>query len=210
MNLTGRAIFIFLLVTFAYGLAQARSGVVYMEADLDGDGTSERITLDRERDSTLSIRHGKRLLWSGVSAGWKPWKLAVADVDGDGRREIIVGVYKSTRFFPRPHNCLFIYGWDGQRAHPKWLGSSLSKPFVDFAFLDANGDRPQELAAIETKRDGLRCLALYSWNGFGFTLDGQRGDWQEAKLIEAARDRIIVEADGARIILSGAEIRNNL
>lgn len=209
MNRATHAIFIFLLITCASGLAHARS-VVSMEADLDGDGTSESISLDKESASTLSIRHGKRLLWSGVPARWKPWKLMVADVDGDGRLEIIVGVYKSTRFFPRPHNCLFIYAWDGQSAHPKWLGSSLSKPFLDFAFLDLYGDRPQELAAIETKRDGRKCLALYSWNGFGFTLDAQRGDWREVKLIEAANNRIIVEADGARVTFNGADMRNNL
>jgi hypothetical protein len=210
MKLTGRAIFIFLFITCTPCVMFGRASITSMEVDLDGDGTSERIILDKDQESTLSVRHGKRLLWTGVPARWKPWKLAVADVDGDGRREIIVGVYKSTRFFPRPHNCLFIYAWDGQRVRPKWLGSSLSKPFLDFAFLDANAYGQQELASIEIKRDKRLCLALYSWNGFGFTLEGQRGDWQEARLIEAARDRIVVEADGSRLTFQGAEMRNNL
>jgi hypothetical protein len=211
MKLTGRAIFILLLITCASSATLGRSKVISMEADLDGDGRTERISLDKESASaSLSVRRGGRLLWQGVPARWKPWKLAVADVDGDGRGEIVVGVYKSTRFFPKPHNCLFIYSWDGRRAHPKWLGSSLSKPFVDFAFLDANGKSAQELLSIETKRDGRQCLALYAWNGFGFTLEGQRGDWREAKLVETTRGRIIVEADGARIAFSRTEIRNNL
>ncbi|HEY0322099.1 MAG TPA: VCBS repeat-containing protein [Pyrinomonadaceae bacterium] len=208
-NPAAQAVFIFLLVTCASGVKPDRSsGIVSLESDLDGDGQTERIRLDKDSDPSLSIRHGKRLMWRGVPAKWKPWKLAVADVDGDGRLDIIVGVYKSTRYFPKPHNCLFIYAWDGRRAHPKWLGSSLGRPFVDFAFVDSNNDGQEELLAIEIKRDGKRCLAAYSWNGFGFTLDWQRGDWQEVRLIEATGNRIIVEADGSRITLTGDEMRS--
>jgi hypothetical protein len=208
MNRSSRAIFILLLVTCPLTFATGRSGVFSLEVDLDGDGQVERIRLDKESDPSVSILHGSRILWRGVPARWKAWKLAVADVDGDGRREIAVGVYKATRFFPRPHNCLFIYSWDGRRAHPKWLGSSLSRPFVDFAFVDSDGDGEEELAAIETKRDGRRCLAVYSWNGFGFTLDWQRGDWKEARLIETTVKSIIVEADGARVTIDSDEMRN--
>jgi hypothetical protein len=178
-----------------------------LDFDLDGDGRTERIRLDKGSDPALSIHQGNRLMWKGVPARWQPWKLAIADVDGDGRREIVVGVYKSTRFFPRPHNCLFIYDWDGRRAHPKWLGSSLSKPFLDFAFINVEG-RPDRLVAIETKLDGRRCVTVYSWNGFGFTLDWQRGDWREARLIEITGDRITVEADGERTTFSGDEMRS--
>jgi hypothetical protein len=208
MNRASHAIFILLLMTLASSAGTGRSSVVTLKVDLDGDGRKEQIILDKGSDPSLSVKHGKVVLWRGVPAGWKPWKLAVADVDGDGRREIIVGVYKSTRYFPKPHNCLFIYAWDGRRAAPKWLGSSLARPFVDFAFVDSDGDGRAELVAIETRRDGRRCLALYSWNGFGFTLDWQRGDWQELRLIEATKDEIIIEADGARVTLTGDEMRN--
>lgn len=208
MNHVSRTLFIFLLVSCASGLTFGRSDIVSLEFDLDGDGQRESIRLDKESDPSLSILHGSKIMWRGVPARWKAWKLAVADVDGDGQREIIVGVYKATRYFPKPHNCLFIYGWDGQGARPKWLGSSLSRPFVDFAFVDTDRDGQQELAAIERKRDGRYCLAVYSWNGFGFTLDWQRGDWQEARLIESTVERIIVEADGARVTLTSDEMRN--
>lgn len=205
-----QAIFIFLLITFAARPALSQ-GIASLEADLDGDGRKEQISIDKESVGlSLSIARKGRVLWRGVPARWKPWKLSLADVDGDGRLEVIVGVYKATRFFPKPHNCLFIYSWDGERGHPKWLGSSLSKPFVDFAFVDADKGAGQRLAAIEIKRDGRRCLALYSWNGFGFTLDWQRGDWQEAKLVEAAQSRVVIEADGSRLTLTRDEMRNNL
>lgn len=169
---------------------------------LGKDGQRETIVLDREKDPALSVRRGKKLLWQGVPARWQPWKLMVADVDGDGLYEIIVGVYKATRYFPQPHNCLFIYGWDGRRAAPKWLGSTLSKPFTDFTFADLNRDGHQELVAIETMRDGKQSVGVYSWNGFGFTLDRQRGAWRAAKLITDERGGIVVEADGERIALT--------
>jgi hypothetical protein len=208
MNRVPRAIFILLLLTCASNAKPTSFDAFSLEFDLDGDGQLERIRLDKASDPALSVRHGRRLVWSGVPARWKPWKLTVADVDGDGRSEILVGVYKATRFFPKPHNCLFIYSWDGRRAAPKWLGSSLSRPFTDFAFMKGDGKRMGSLVALETRRDGRRCVAVYSWNGFGFTLDWQQGDWQEARLIEAANNRIILEADGRRVTLSTDEMRN--
>lgn len=172
--------------------------------DLDGDGRRELIALEGVGEMALTVRRGGRLLWSGVPARWRPWKLMVADVDGDGRSEIVVGVYKSTRYFPRPHNCLFIYGWDGRRGFPKWLGSSLSKPFTDFAFTDFNGDGQTELVALETGRDGKESIGAYSWNGFGFTLDWQRGAWSSARLLSSGgKGSVVVEADGERIVITG-------
>lgn len=174
-----------------------------VESDLDRDGKIERIVLDAGRDPTLTIWRGDKRLWQGVPKKWKPWKLTTADVDGDGVREIIVGVHKSTRFFPQPHNCLFVYGWDGTQAFPKWLGSSLSKPFSDFAFANLDDDKAEELVSLETLRDGKRCVVVYSWIGFGFGSDYQRGAWKSARLITTKEGRVVVEADGKKTTLGG-------
>ncbi len=179
----------------------ARERVIAINADLDLDGQSERLVLNGERDPALRIWRGNTLLWQGVHQRWAPWKLMIADVDGDGRREIVIGVHKSTHYFPQPHNCLFIYGWDGRRAFPKWLGSSLSRPFTDFILADLDGGA-EELIALEVTRDGKRCVAVYKWNGFGFTLDWQRGSWQTAGLLAVEGGRVIVTADGERVALS--------
>lgn len=190
---------IFLLATCALGATvSARVQVSVIDADLDNDGIAERIELDYQRDPALRIRSGQRIIWQGVHGRWKPWKLSIADVDGDGRREIVVGVFKATRYFPKPHNCLFVYGWSGSRAFPKWLGSTLSKPFTDFAFASLDGDGEDELVAIETLRDGKHCISVYSWNGFGFTLERQRGAWNQARFVANEAGHVVIEADGER------------
>jgi hypothetical protein len=198
------------LVLLGLALAGLGQGVVMapsaplsadLVADLDRDGRKERVALDAARDPSLTVWRGKRCIWQGVPRRWRPWKLATADVDGDGRREIAVGLHKSTRYFPRPHNCLFLYSLSGQTVRPKWLGSSLSKPFTDFTFANLDGDPADELIAIERTLNGRQCVAVYSWSGFGFTVDWQRGDWRQVRLREARQGRVLVEADGQDILL---------
>jgi hypothetical protein len=189
--------------------ASAESFKKSIEADLDFDGKVERIDLNGDREQTLQIRRGEKLLWQGVPARWKPWKIEIADVDGDGRREIIVGVFKATKFFPKPHNCLFIYEFSGETAFPKWLGSSLSRPFTDFIFADLNSEvAGDELVALETTLEGRKSLAVYHWNSFGYTLDWRRGEWRTAKILSAENKRISVEADGENIFLAKDEARS--
>ncbi len=171
------------------------------ETDLDSDGTIERIEIDRSMPFSLRVSRGGRILWEAVPASWKPWKLMIADVDGDGKREMIVGVFKSTKFFPRPHNCLFVYGWSGKKGYPKWLGSSLARPFTDFAFARL-GDFPgDELVAIERTLDGKRALAVYHWNSFGFTKFREFGPWEEAELVRIEENKLELDADGERVTL---------
>ena len=167
--------------------------------DLDGDGKIEKIVLDAKRDPALRMFHGKKLVWQGILRSLKPWKITTADVDGDGQREIILGVHKGTRFFPKPHNCLFIYNWDGTSASKKWLGSSLSKPFTDFTFGQLDSDRDEELVSLETLADGKKCVMVYSWNGFGFDADWQSGAWPQARLIGVYQGKVIVEVNGRRV-----------
>jgi hypothetical protein len=202
-----RALLLVLLsITLAAYHVSADPATGIIESDLDRDGRRERIVLDGARDWALTVRRGKAVLWQGVPKRWKPWKLATADVDGDGKREIVLGIHKATHYFPKPHNCLFIYEWDGRSVSPKWLGSSLSKPFTDFAFTDLDSDGRDNLIALETTREGRQCVAVYSWNGFGFTLDWQRGDWTRARLLTAPSGEVFVEADGQRIAITKEKV----
>lgn len=164
--------------------------------DLDGDGQAERVTLDSRRAKTLCIAHGSRLLWRGVQKRVRPWCLRTGDVDGDGRKEIALGTFKSTRLWPRVHRTLSFYAWDGQSARALWLGSRLSLPFREFHLLDVDKDASDELLAVERRSDGKWSLAIYNWDFFGFTLARRLGWWNSLQVLEVGPESIDIRCDG--------------
>ena len=180
--------------------AQGRTEVV---TDLEGDGRRERLVLAAAGPHSLTIRREGKIVWRGIPRKWNPWKVQAADVDGDGIKEIVLGVHKGTRFFPQPHNCLFVFGWDGKQAFPKWLGSRLSKPFVDFTLAQLDGEPGDELVSLEVTRGGRRCLVVYSWCGFGFAGDWQSPGFARARLSRDRRGRVIlaVPGGGKRVLM---------
>jgi len=160
--------------------------------DLENDGQTEVLFLEPENTLTLTVYRNNEKLWEGIPKKWKPWKLETADVDGDGILDIILGVYKKTNFFSYPHNCLFVFGWNGKEVFPKWLGSRLSKPFVDFTFAETDEKKGAELISIE-KIDGKNyCIVVYMWCGFGFTGNWQSETFSDIKFEENENDKPII------------------
>lgn len=107
-------------------------------------------------------------VWIDEDRGHNPWKIELADVDGDDQIDVIVGVWNKARFHPVYANRLFIYSWDGDQIFPKWLGSRLSSPFSDFDLWDIDEDGIIELLSLEDQRNGLKRIMSYKWKGFGF------------------------------------------
>jgi len=97
-----------------------------------------------------------------------PWKVMIADVDGDGNPELCVGVWKKTRYFDTYENRLFIYNRSGNYIYPKWLGSRFTNPFIDFNFKDMDGDGKEELILLERDKTGAKRIVSYRWRTFGF------------------------------------------
>lgn len=162
-----RKILFWLLIGLLAGLpAQA---LQTLRANLGGKPVI--LQFDPKAKETIRILDARsHEICRGVSKTLNPWKVQVADADGDGKEDVAVGVYKKARFHPVMANRLFIYGWDGKGLYPKWLGSRLARPFTDFVFLN------HKLVAIEVTRDGMNELAVYHWDGFGFT-----GEWAGVK-----------------------------
>lgn len=185
----------------AASLVFASSPPWEMVRDLDGDGVQERVVLDAAQSWTLRVYQGATLRSVAVPGRWRPWKLALADADGDGRLDIAVGVHKGTRYFPQPHNCLFLYRWSGKRLEPLWLGSSLSRPFEDFCFAEGRPGEPWPLFALERDRTGRLSVARYRWNGFGYTLLDRKGSWKSARLLAADEDGLLLAAGHRRLRL---------
>ncbi len=103
----------------------------------------------------------------------KPWKVQTCDVDGDGKPEVSVGVYKTARFHPVMAKRPFIYNLNEDGISPKWLGSRLSRPFEDYIFSDINSDGAEEIISIENLADGTKAVNSYAWKGFGFESIGE-------------------------------------
>jgi len=90
------------------------------------------------------------------------YRLDTADVNGDGRTEALVGVIKSTRFYPQKGRRLFVFKNYKNRVRAMWMGSKLGGILQDFRFVDG------VVRSLETTTKGQYVVAEYRWQGFGF------------------------------------------
>ena len=89
------------------------------------------------------------------------YQFRTGDVDGDGEEEALVGVVKSTRFYPEKGNRLFVFKNRDGRVRPLWLGARLGEEIVDFCVGDG------KLISIERCRNGQYNLDEWEWSRFG-------------------------------------------
>jgi len=143
--------------------------------DIDGDDIKELIILTKRGINPYGSEIIVFKLDSHITEIYRedfsdlnPWKVAKGDVDGDGKDEISVGVYKKTPLHQIMAKRPFIYYYEDHRLLPKWRGSRLSKPFDDYDFFDIDGDEMDELISIEVLQNGEKVINTYKWRGFGF------------------------------------------
>lgn len=141
--------------------------------DITGDNQIETVVLTKKTFS----KYGKDIIiyssdneeiYREDFSELKPWKVAIGDVDGDGIDDISIGVYKETLFHPVMAKRPFIYSFEDENLQPKWRGSRLSKPFIDYIFYDIDEDKVDELISIEIINNGDKVINTYKWKGFGF------------------------------------------
>jgi len=125
-----------------------------------------------------------------------PWKVQTCDVDGDGKHEISLGVYKTAPFHPEMAKRPFIYDWHKNGIAPKWRGSRLSRPFEDYIFSDIDLCGSDELISIEYLPDGSKALASYKWKGFGFERNAESESFSD---IQDLRRGSMTEGQGFEI-----------
>lgn len=152
------------------------------ELDLDGDGVVETVQFTPRGATFLKVYRAGWLLWQWGKADWQAWKAQVIDLDDDGYAEFVVGVSRSTRWYPDRQNTIHIYGWTGQYGYAKWLGSRLGSPLMDFALARLRPEQPIRLATLERNRQNQPFVRVYRWSGFGFV-----ALWQSEPVAEPAR-----------------------
>ncbi|NPV87618.1 MAG: hypothetical protein HPY45_16595 [Anaerolineae bacterium] len=159
-------------------------------ADLNTDGSVE----------CLSLHHGQvsiqtpsaAVVWQSPPE-WRVQQAGLTDLNRDGTPEAALLVWR--RFSPwpidryLPHggriagfhdqeglSChLILIGWNGKRYGELWAGSALARPLRAFHAADLDSDGQQELVVLEGEYKDpallpARTLAVWEWNGFGFSL----------------------------------------
>lgn len=114
---------------------------------------AQTFTLRKEHDSLYWLNEWR--------LPYPVYQFQTGDVDGDGRKDALVGVVKSTRFSPQRLRRLFIFKQVNGKVRPLWLSSQLGGKLCDFRF---DGD---SLRSLETTADGRYVVAVYRWGTFG-------------------------------------------
>lgn len=131
------------------------------ESCLAGD----EFTLERKTDSLYVLT----LTTDSTHYEWKlpypVYRMETGDVDGNGTTEALVGVIKSTRFYPEVGRRLFVFKNYEGLVRPMWLGSKLGGTLQDFRF--CNG----LVRSLESNTKGEYTVAEYRWSGFGFAFE---------------------------------------
>ena len=160
------------IIPIRHGLQAVLVGILF------GLGLSchgQHFTLHKEHDSLywlgVSIKDGSAS-YPAVRNRTGQWRLPypvyqfqTGDVNGDGSIDAIVGVVKSTRFYPERGRRLFIFKQVNGKVRPLWLGSRLGGILQDFRFTDGR------LRSLEMTADSLYVVAEYQWSGFGLAFD---------------------------------------
>ena len=152
---------------------------------------------NEERARSISVyeqtQSGWRRIFLDLDRGFHPWAIKVAELDGDPLPELAVGAYKTSRYSPSPMNRLLIFDWtEKDTLFPKWLGSRLGLPFLDFAFIPG-AEGLDRLLTLEHSGEKRLVLRQYHWNGFGFTHDLDLIRVNNPKDFSIAQDRLLAE-----------------
>jgi hypothetical protein len=189
---TPRMAFSFRSDAGGYGPAPIDRPMLTVEERLTG---ADVAVLDEWTDlvlqsGSLTVLHREEKAWTS-DPSWDVQHLAVADLDHDGQQEAALALWRPfTReptvvydLFGHPspwaegslRNHLFLYGWRDGAWRPLWCSSPLAEPIWEMAAGDTNGDGTNELAVLEgdycsAVEEPARHLAVWRWNGWGFSL----------------------------------------
>lgn len=144
------------LKTIILTLALTTGGMISL-AQTTGMREDNGFTLCKEHDSLYWLNDWK--------LPYPVYQYQTGDIDGDGHIDAIVGVIKSTRFYPEKARRIFIFKEINKKARPMWLGSKLGGILEDFRFV--NG----KIRALESTTDSLYAVSDYVWGGFGMKFD---------------------------------------
>lgn len=127
----------------------------------------------------------------------RPWKIDLADVDGDGVMEIITVVTKTTRFDKEMKNRLFLFNFENNALVKKWTGSQIGGKWNQVYIGDLVSIPGEEIILVEETEQSLEKLVVYYWFDFGFLKLAESKEYQDIKEITICGDNQINMIYGA-------------
>ncbi len=97
-----------------------------------------------------------------------PWKVELADIDGDNIPEILIALQKTTPYDKEIKNRMFIFNYQDNILARKWTGSRIAGIWREFYPMELLSTPGQELVFIEQAGEDLEKISIYSWFDFGF------------------------------------------
>ena len=177
---------------------------------------SDQDCLERNENSISIVDCQNRIEGVKWRSGetWKVREAISADLNRDGRNELIMVVWRPFKPWPidsvmphsgrinefhdnRGNSChLILVGWDGHEYRELWAGSSLIDPVFNIRAADLDADGNLELVAIEGRYDSLNKtgnLTVWDWNGFGFRLrDRVKGSFSDYGIVSTNQSVLIL------------------
>ena len=178
-----------------------------MHVTLRIGGVSYDLRLVPNSSHPLQAWQATRLVDAKLMRSQHPWAIILANVDGLCDHDLVVGIREKTRYLNFEHNTLFVMHFDGKQFARKWAGSSLGKPFTEFAFAPARKGKGQLLVTIDEWIQGQRAVTAHEWNGFGFRVVGRPKVLAEAVGLEVSNNMITVKQREKRVTFPLQEIQ---
>lgn len=127
--------------------------------------SAQQFTLHQQHDSLYVLTLQTDSTTDRWELPYPVYRMDTGDVNGDGSTDALVGVVKSTRFYPERGKRLFIFKNYHGLIRPLWLGSKLGGKLHDFRFVNGR------VRSMESVADGRYVVAEYHWSGFGLVFD---------------------------------------